>query len=90
MIDKINKMQQTNLLEMEQRLDNRIDQRNQLIEYDIKNRKVREEKITKRLEQRDYNLMKMVREIQDAKRSFISYQQEIAAAKKKAWWKFWS
>jgi hypothetical protein len=35
--------------------------------------------------------MKMVREIQDAKRTIVSAREEIAAAslKKKSWWKFW-
>lgn len=89
MIQEINKMQQANLLELEQRLGDRIDQRNKLIENDIKDRKEREERIEKRLELRDDNLMKMVREIQDAKRTIVSAQQEIAAAKKKYWWKFW-
>lgn len=89
MIEEINKVQQANLLEMEQRLGDRIDQRNKLIENAIKDRKEREERIEKRLEFRDDNLMKMVREIQDAKRTIVSAQQEIAAAKKKSWWKFW-
>lgn len=89
MIEEINKVQQANLLEMEQRLGDRIDQKNKLIENDIKNRKEREERIEKRLEQRDDNLMKMVREIQDAKRTIVLAQQEIAASKKKSWWKFW-
>lgn len=89
MIEEINKVQQANLLELEQRLGDRIDQRNKLIENDIKDRKEREERIEKRLELRDDNLMKMVREIQDAKRTIVSAQQEIAAAKKKSWWKFW-
>ncbi|HDX9631696.1 TPA: DUF3967 domain-containing protein [Bacillus cereus] len=83
MIEEINKVQQANLLEMEQRLGDRIDQRNKLIENDMKDRKEREERIEKRLELRDDNLMKMVREIQDAKRTSVSAQQEIAAAKKK-------
>ncbi|WP_141550643.1 DUF3967 domain-containing protein [Bacillus thuringiensis] len=100
MIEEINKVQQANLLEMEKRLGNRIDQRNKLIEEDVKernklivedmkDRKEREEKIEKRLELRDDNLMKMVREIQDAKRNIVSAQEEIAAAKRKSWWKFW-
>ncbi|MGY4559414.1 uncharacterized protein YdiU (UPF0061 family) [Bacillus thuringiensis] len=100
MIEEINKVQQANLLEMEKRLGNRIDQRNKLIEEDVKernklivedmkDRKEREEKIEKRLELRDDNLMKMVREIQDAKRTIVSAQEEIAAAKRKSWWKFW-
>ena len=70
---------------MEQRLGDRIDQRNKLIENDIKDRKEREERIEKRLELRDDNFMEMVREIQDAKRTIVFAQQEIAAAKKKSW-----
>ncbi|MDX5960310.1 DUF3967 domain-containing protein [Bacillus cereus group sp. BfR-BA-00331] len=89
MIEEINKMQQAELLEMEKRLGDRMDERNKLIEEDMKDRKEREERIEKRLEQRDDNLMKMVREIQEAKRTIISAQEEIAAAKKKSWWKFW-
>ncbi|MBV6681451.1 DUF3967 domain-containing protein [Bacillus thuringiensis] len=89
MIEEINKMQQAKLLEMEKRLGDRMDERNKLIEEDMKDRKEREERIEKRLEQRDDNLMKMVREIQKAKRTIISAQEEIAAAKKKSWWKFW-
>lgn len=102
MIEEINKVQQANLLEMEKRLGDRIDQRNKLVEEDIKernkliredmkDRKEREERIEKRLELRDDNLMKMVREIQDAKRTIVSAQEEIAAAKfkKKSWWMFW-
>ncbi|MDA2480830.1 MerR family transcriptional regulator, partial [Bacillus cereus] len=64
MIEEINKVQQANLLEMEKRLSDRIDQRNTLIEEDMRDRKEREERIEKRLELRDDNLMKMVREIQ--------------------------
>ncbi|ETE90741.1 TPA: DUF3967 domain-containing protein [Bacillus thuringiensis] len=89
MIEEINKMQQAKLLEMEKRLGDRMDERNKLIEEDMKDRKEREERIEKRLEQRDDNLMKMVREIQEAKRTIISAQEEIAAAKRKSWWKFW-
>ncbi|HFK1742254.1 DUF3967 domain-containing protein [Bacillus cereus] len=89
MIEEINKVQQANLLEVEKRLGDRIDQRNTLIEEDMKDRKEREERIEKRLELRDDNLMKMIREIQDAKRTIVSAQEEIAAAKKKSWWKFW-
>ncbi|HDR8040730.1 TPA: DUF3967 domain-containing protein [Bacillus cereus] len=89
MIEEINKVQQANLIEMEKRLSDRIDQRNTLIEEDIRDRKEREERIEKRLELRDDNLMKMVREIQDAKRTIVSAQEEIAAAQKKTWWKFW-
>ena len=46
-IEEINKVQQVKLLEMEQRLGDRIDQRNKLIENDIKDRKEREERIEK-------------------------------------------
>ncbi|MFV1456680.1 DUF3967 domain-containing protein [Bacillus mycoides] len=102
MIEEINKVQQANLLEMEKRIGDRIERNNILIEEDIKernklimedmkDRKEHEERIEKRLELRDDNLMKMVREIQDAKRTIVSAQEEIAAArlKKKSWWKFW-
>ncbi|MED0988104.1 DUF3967 domain-containing protein [Bacillus paramycoides] len=89
MVEELNKVQQANLLEIEKRIGDRIDQRNKLIEDDMKDRKEREERIEKRLEQRDENLMKMVREIQDVKRTIVSAQEEIAAAKKKSWWKFW-
>lgn len=100
MIDQINKVQQANLLGMEKRIGDRIErniilieddikERNNLIKEDMKDRKEREERIEKRLELRDNNLMKMVREIQDAKRTIVSAQEEIAAAKKKSWWKFW-
>ncbi|KAA0811590.1 DUF3967 domain-containing protein [Bacillus sp. AY2-1] len=88
-VEEINKVQQANLIEMEKRLSDRIDQRNTLIEEDMRDRKEREERIEKRLELRDDNLMKMVREIQDAKRTIVSAQEEIAAAQKKTWWKFW-
>ncbi|EOO04811.1 DUF3967 domain-containing protein [Bacillus mycoides] len=89
MIEEINKVHQANLLEMEKRLGDRIDQKNKLIEEDMKDRQEREERIEKRLELRDDNLMKMVREIQDAKRTIVSAQEEIAAEKRKSWWKFW-
>ncbi|MEF7637827.1 DUF3967 domain-containing protein [Bacillus thuringiensis] len=89
MVEEINKVQQANLIEMEKRLSDRIDQRNTLIEEDMRDRKEREERIEKRLELRNDNLMKMVREIQDAKRTIVSAQEEIAAAQKKTWWKFW-
>lgn len=87
MVAELNRLQQANLLEMEKRLSDRIDQRNKLIEGDIRDRKEREERIEKRLEQRDENLMVMIREIQDAKRMI----EEVAAAKekKKFWWEFW-
>ncbi|PFN03475.1 hypothetical protein COJ51_16255 [Bacillus thuringiensis] len=53
----------------------------------MKDRKEREERIEKRLELRDENLMKMIREIQGAKRMM----EKVAAAKekKKFWWNFW-
>ncbi|CAH2464617.1 MULTISPECIES: DUF3967 domain-containing protein [Bacillus] len=89
MIEEINKVQQANLLEMEKRLGDRIDQRNKLIEDDMKDRKEREERIEKRLEQRDENLMRVIREIQDVKSTIVTAQEEVAAAKKKSWWKFW-
>ncbi|KAB2492561.1 DUF3967 domain-containing protein [Bacillus cereus] len=100
MIEEINKIQQANLLEMEKRLVDQINQKNKLIEEDIKernklikedmkNRKEREERIEKRLKLRDDNLMKMVREIQEAKRTIVLAQAEIAAEKKKSWWEFW-
>ncbi len=90
MIEEINKVHQANLLEMEKRLGDRIDQknklieedikeRNRLIEEDLKDRKEREERIEKRLELRDDNHMKMVREVQDAKRTIVSAQEKIAA-----------
>ncbi|PFJ10085.1 hypothetical protein COI87_19720 [Bacillus thuringiensis] len=31
----------------------------------------------------------MVREIQEAKRTIVLAQEEIAVAKRKFWWKFW-
>lgn len=59
----------------------------------MKDRKKREERIEKRIEKRlelrDDNLMKMVKEIQDTKRTIVLAQEEIAAAKRKSWWKFW-
>lgn len=86
MVAELNRVQQAHLLEMEKRLSDRIDQRNTLIEEDMKDRKEREERIEKRLEQRDENLMRMIREIQEAKR----IMEEVASAKeKKLWWKFW-
>ncbi|EJR55532.1 hypothetical protein IK3_05626 [Bacillus toyonensis] len=45
----------------------------------MRDRKEREERIEKRLEQRDENLMRMIREIQEAKR----IMEEVAAAKEK-------
>lgn len=85
MVAELNRVQQANLLEMEKRLSDRIDQRNTLIEEDVRDRKEREERIEKRLEQRDENLMRMIREIQGAKRMM----EEVAAAKeKKLWWCF--
>ena len=72
---------------MEKRLGDRIDQRNKLIEDDMKNRKEREERIEKRLEQRDENLMRVIREIQDVKRTLE--EVAVANAPKNPWWKFW-
>lgn len=87
MVAELNRVQQANLLEMEKRLSDRIDQRNTLIEEDVRGSKEREERIEKRLEQRDKNLMRMITEIQGVKRMI----EEVAAAKekKKFWWNFW-
>jgi len=92
MLEEMNKVQQANLLEMEKRLGDRVDQRNKLIEEDMRNCKEREERIEKRLEQRDDNLMKVIREMQETKRAIISAHEEVAAARKKRtfWWKFWN
>ncbi|PER69236.1 hypothetical protein CN266_04335 [Bacillus cereus] len=87
MVEEIKKVQQANLIEMEKRLGDRIDQRNKLIEDDMKNRKEREERIEKRLEQRDENLMRVIREIQDVKRTLE--EVAVANALKNPWWKFW-
>ncbi|PGZ57864.1 hypothetical protein COE58_24250 [Bacillus cereus] len=54
MLEEMNKMQQANLLEMEKRLGDRIEQRNKLIEEDMKDRREREERMEKRLEQREH------------------------------------
>ncbi|MBE7106169.1 DUF3967 domain-containing protein [Bacillus cereus] len=91
MIEQINQEQQKNLLEMERRLGDRIDQRNKQIEEGMQEQREREERIEKRLEQRDQNLMKVIREMQETKRVIISAQEEVAAAKgkEKSWWKFW-
>ncbi|PEO23992.1 DUF3967 domain-containing protein [Bacillus toyonensis] len=67
MVEELNRVQQANLLKMEKRLSDR---------------KEREERIEKRLEQRDENLMRMIREIQEAKR----IMEEVAAAKEKKIW----
>lgn len=82
MVAELNRVQQANLLEMEKRLSDCIDQRNTLMEEDMRNRKEHEGRIEKRLERRDENLMKMIREIQDAKR----IMEEVAAAKEKKFW----
>lgn len=78
-------------IEKNKLIEEDIKERNNLIREDMKVRKEREERIEKRLEIRDDNLMKMVREIQEAKRTIISAQEEIAVAKfkKKSWWMFW-
>lgn len=68
MVAELNRVQQANLLEMEKRLSDRIDQRNTLIEDDMRDRKEREGRIEKRLEKRDEKLMRMIKEIQEAKR----------------------
>lgn len=90
MVEQVNKVQQANLLVMEKRLGNRIDQMNMQIEDAMKDRKEREKRIEKRLGQRDENLMKVIREIQEVKSTIVSAKEEIAAAKlkKKSWWKF--
>ncbi|TKH09732.1 DUF3967 domain-containing protein [Bacillus wiedmannii] len=89
MVAELNRLQQANLLEMEKRLSNRIDQRNTLIEEDMRNRKEREERIEKRLEQRDENLMKMIREIQEIQDAKTMIEEVAVAKEKKFWWKFW-
>ncbi|WP_141537129.1 DUF3967 domain-containing protein, partial [Bacillus thuringiensis] len=43
--------------------------------------------IEKRLEQRDENLMRVIREIQDVKRTLE--EVAVANAQKNPWWKFW-
>lgn len=48
----------------------------------MKDRKEREERIEKRLELRDDHLMKMVKELQDTKRTIVLAQEEIEAAKR--------
>lgn len=63
MVAELNRVQQANLLEMENRLSDYIDQRNTLMEEDMRNRKEHEGRLEKRLERRDVNLMKMIREI---------------------------
>ncbi|PEO58433.1 hypothetical protein COM25_10195 [Bacillus wiedmannii] len=90
MVEQINKIQQANLVELEKRLGDCIDQRNKLIEDDRKVLKEQEERIEKRLEQRYENIMKVIRDIQETKRTIVSAQEEMAAAmmKKKPWWKF--
>ncbi|HDR3908606.1 DUF3967 domain-containing protein [Bacillus cereus group sp. N17] len=82
MVVEVNRVQQANLLEMEKRLSDHIDQRNTLMEEDMRNRKEHEGRVEKRLERTDVNLMKMIREIQDAKRMI----EEVAAAKEKEFW----
>lgn len=89
MFEKLNQVQQANLVAMENRLVDHIEKRSELIEKEKSDRKEREMKIEKRLEKRDENLMKMIRGIQDVKSEITSVREEIAAAKKKSWWKFW-
>ncbi|WP_142318758.1 DUF3967 domain-containing protein [Bacillus cereus] len=90
-IDQKNKLIEEDIKERNRLIEEDIKERNRLIKEDMKDRKEREERIEKRLELRDDNLMKMVREIQEAKRTIVSAQKEIAAAslKKKSWWMFW-
>ncbi|MCO4220166.1 MULTISPECIES: DUF3967 domain-containing protein [Bacillus] len=90
-IDQKNKLIEEDIKERNRLIEEDIKERNRLIKEDLKDRKEREERIEKRLELRDDNLMKMVREIQEAKRTIVSAQKEIAAAslKKKSWWMFW-
>ncbi|MFJ5746951.1 DUF3967 domain-containing protein [Bacillus cereus] len=45
--------------------------------------------IIKKLALRNDNLMKMGREIQDAKRTIVLAKEEIAVTNRKSWWKFW-
>lgn len=49
------------------------------------------ERVEKRLKERNESLMKTLREIQETKGTMQEYREEIAAAreKKKPWWKFW-
>lgn len=74
---------------MENRLVERIEKRNELMEIDMNDRKEHEKKIEKRLEKWDENLMNMIKEIQEVKKELTSVREEITAAKKKSWWKFW-
>jgi len=69
-------MNQT-MLEMEKMLSEQFERSNKRIE--------------KRLEERDDNLMKTLREIQETKRLMKEFHAEVAAAKEKnkPWWKFW-
>ncbi|HFU7090058.1 TPA: DUF3967 domain-containing protein [Bacillus cereus] len=77
MMEKITQEQQRNLLEMEQRLSEKIDRRN--------------ERIEERAKTRDELLLKTFRETQETKRLMKEYQEEIAVTKeeKSAWWMFW-
>lgn len=87
MIEQINREQQRNLLEIERKPGNRIDPRNKLIEESAREQRECEERIEKRSEQRDENLMNVIREMQETKRAIMSAQEEVAAAreKRKAW-----
>jgi len=80
MIAELNRVQQANLLEMENRLSDYMDQRNTLMEEDMRDRKEHEGRLEKRLEQRDENLMRMIWEIQGAKRMI----EGVAVAKEKS------
>ncbi len=90
MFEKLNQVQQANMVAMENRLVDHIEKRNELIEMEISDRIEREKKIEERLEKRDENLMKMIRGIQEVKSELASVRKEIAAAKKRTWWKFWA
>ncbi|HFU7090014.1 TPA: DUF3967 domain-containing protein [Bacillus cereus] len=77
MMEKITEEQQRNLLEMEQRLSEKIDRRN--------------ERMVEIAKTRDELLLKTFREIQETKRLMKEYKEEIAVTKeeKRAWWEFW-
>ena len=85
-IERITQVQQARFLEIEQRLTEKLEEKNRYIEADLKKREEREERIEKRLEQRDESLMSLIRGIQEMKHTM----EQVAADKKKRWWKFWS
>ncbi|MBO1582551.1 DUF3967 domain-containing protein [Bacillus sp. XF8] len=76
------------ILDMEKRLSEQAEQRNEEIKTSIEKHN---ERVEKRLEARDETLMKTLREIQEAKKLMKEYHEEVAAAKenKKPWWRFW-